>query len=606
MINYKNKIGGSRMALDTKVSILNINDILPNRFQPRIKFEEEKINELANSIRKYGVIQPIIVRNIGDKYEIIAGERRYKASVVAGLKEIPAIINNLDDEDSSEIALIENVQRENLTPIEEAISIKKILDMGGKKQEEVAEKLGMSQPSIANKLRLLNLDESVQEALLEKKISERHARSLLKIADKQKQKEMLDRIIKERLTVKRLDEEIQKVGKEKKETIKIPSFLPEIEEKENTNKETLEQDELKVLDIINEYYEKKNKKEEKNMNSNDPMNQFIKPTVPVENTLGQGDPNINIISPEPNQNVRNIQGGISTPVNPAMKPQEHIIESTVVGENSQNWINSQMGNTSNIPSPEPNQNINNIKEKTPMNVENAFASEIQMINPTVPIENIQPQINKNTMGNPLAQESTTSPAPEGRFFSVLPGKADMPSQKPEAPALSNANPVSTPISDTSIFESTPQMQSHQIPPTIPSPVQPNPAMQPQETEGDTDEGDGDLTLPLSALLEKDNFLNSLKETAEKPLVSEQIVSSEENINQIEENKAINKPTSTVPLQRENPIPSTVSPLSFQMREAINITRDTVDKIESLGVQVDTEEIDLPDCYEIIVRFIKEP
>ena len=167
------------MALDTKVSILNINDILPNRFQPRIKFGEEKINELAESIRKYGVIQPIIVRSIGDKYEIIAGERRYKASIMAGLREIPAIINNLDDKDSSEIALIENVQRENLTPIEEAISIKKILDMGGKTQEQIAEKLGMSQAGLANKLRLLNLEESVQEALLEKKISERHARSLV-------------------------------------------------------------------------------------------------------------------------------------------------------------------------------------------------------------------------------------------------------------------------------------------------------------------------------------------------------------------------------------------------------------------------------------------
>ena len=143
--------------MDNKeIRILNIDDILPNRFQPRIKFDEKAINELAESIKTYGVIQPIVVRKVSDKYEIIAGERRYKASVLAGKTTIPGIIVDLNDKDSAEIALIENIQRQNLTPIEEAISYKKILDMGYLTQVTLGEKLGKTQSTIANKLRLLN------------------------------------------------------------------------------------------------------------------------------------------------------------------------------------------------------------------------------------------------------------------------------------------------------------------------------------------------------------------------------------------------------------------------------------------------------------------
>ena len=159
---------------------LELDDILPNRFQPRFKFHEQAITELAESIKEHGVIQPILVRRLGDKYEIIAGERRYKASLLAGKRTIPAIIAEVNDKDSAEVALIENVQRQDLTPIEEAVSYRKILDMGYLTQEQLAEKLGKTQSTISNKLRLLNLDDEVQEALLDEKISERHARSLLK------------------------------------------------------------------------------------------------------------------------------------------------------------------------------------------------------------------------------------------------------------------------------------------------------------------------------------------------------------------------------------------------------------------------------------------
>lgn len=194
---------------DKIVNVL-VEDILPNRFQPRLAFDEKELNDLSESIVKYGVIQPIVLRQIGDKYEIIAGERRYKASVLAGLKTIPAIINNTDDNTSAEIALLENLQRKNLTVIEEAQSFKKLIDRGFT-QDEISTKLGVSQSSIANKIRLLNLPKKVQDALLYNKISERHARSLLSLNDSEKQIELLNRIINEKLTVRQTEEEISKI-----------------------------------------------------------------------------------------------------------------------------------------------------------------------------------------------------------------------------------------------------------------------------------------------------------------------------------------------------------------------------------------------------------
>ena len=196
------------MNLDKEVFELSMDDILPNRFQPREVFDEQALNELALSIREHGVIQPIIVRKIGDKYEIIAGERRFRASQIAGKKTIPALVRNIDDKESAKIALLENLQRKNLTSIEEARTYDTILKLDNMTQEELANNLGKSQSAVANKIRLLNLDESVQDALLKEQISERHARSLLNVPDKAKQKELLNKVIMNRMTVKQLDDEI--------------------------------------------------------------------------------------------------------------------------------------------------------------------------------------------------------------------------------------------------------------------------------------------------------------------------------------------------------------------------------------------------------------
>lgn len=202
------------MNREPLIQNVNIDLIIPNRFQPRLTFDEKTLNELAASIKEHGIIQPLVLRRLGDKFEIIAGERRYKAATLAGLTEVPAIISNIDDNKSAELALVENVQRKNLNSLEEAKSYKKILDKEGLTQEELAKKIGVSQSTVANKLRLLNLTMEAQDALMNEKISERHARSLLTVTDPKVQVDLLNRVINERLTVRQLDDEIKKLNGE--------------------------------------------------------------------------------------------------------------------------------------------------------------------------------------------------------------------------------------------------------------------------------------------------------------------------------------------------------------------------------------------------------
>ena len=216
------------MNTEEKIIQVPIEDIIPNRFQPRLAFDEEGLKELSKSIKQHGIIQPLVLRRLGDKYEIIAGERRYKASIMAGLRTVPAVISNIDDNQSAEIALVENIQRRNLTPIEEAKSYKNLLDRGYMTQEQLAEKMGVSQSSIANKLRLLNLAPEVQDALLQEKISERHARSLLSLP-KEEQAEWLKKIINKRLTVRQLDLEIKKQKGETVDDVPLVNPKPDLE-----------------------------------------------------------------------------------------------------------------------------------------------------------------------------------------------------------------------------------------------------------------------------------------------------------------------------------------------------------------------------------------
>ena len=227
------------MNFDTSVLQVPIEDIIPNRFQPRLVFNDASLNELANSIKEHGIIQPLVLRRLNDKYEIVAGERRYKAAKIAGLSSVPAVITLIDDRKSAEIAVAENVQREELSPIEEAKSYKAILDQGFMSDEQLAKKLGLPVSSVLSKLKLLELSPEVQNALMEGKISERHAKSLLALNDHDKEVQWLNKIIIERLNVRTLDELIKKenggetvmMDDDEKYTIaQIKEEKPEVEE----------------------------------------------------------------------------------------------------------------------------------------------------------------------------------------------------------------------------------------------------------------------------------------------------------------------------------------------------------------------------------------
>ena len=176
--------------------------IEPNREQPRKNFDEEALQELSDSIKQYGIIQPLVVKKNADYYEIIAGERRWRAAKMAGLKEVPVIIKEYTEQEIVEISLIENIQRENLNPIEEAIAYKRLLDEFHLKQEEVAKRVAKSRTTVTNSLRLLKLDEKVQQMVIEEKLTSGHVRALLAIEDKNAQYNIAKKVYDEKLNVR--------------------------------------------------------------------------------------------------------------------------------------------------------------------------------------------------------------------------------------------------------------------------------------------------------------------------------------------------------------------------------------------------------------------
>lgn len=214
--------------------MLKISDVEPDKTQPRTEFDEQALAELEASIREYGVLQPLLVRPVPDgTYLIVAGERRYRAARRAGLSEIPAIVRSLTDSEAAAIALIENLQREDLNAIEEALGIKRLMDEFGLTQEEAAEKLAKSRPAIANSLRLLNLPEEVTSLIKDGFISAGHGRTLLGIEDKSKILAAAERVAAENLSVRQTEQLVKLLNKEPKEktvkTKKRDQFYDEVE-----------------------------------------------------------------------------------------------------------------------------------------------------------------------------------------------------------------------------------------------------------------------------------------------------------------------------------------------------------------------------------------
>lgn len=234
----KTKIGiNSAPAVEEKPDkMVKITMVEPNRDQPRHKFDEAALNELADSIKQYGIISPIIVQDRKDHYEIIAGERRWRAAKIAGLKEVPVIIKNFTEQEIVEISLIENIQRENLNPIEEALAYKRLLTEFNLKQEEVAERVSKSRTAVTNSMRLLKLADEVQQMIIDEKITTGHARALITIEDTEKQIEIAKKVVDEKLSVRDIEKLVKDLNKPKKEKkaakqIKNEFIYQDIEEK---------------------------------------------------------------------------------------------------------------------------------------------------------------------------------------------------------------------------------------------------------------------------------------------------------------------------------------------------------------------------------------
>ena len=195
---------------------VDINKVEPNKLQPRKNFDEDKLQELADNIKIHGIVNPIIVQDRKGYYEIIGGERRWRAARIAGFKKVPVIIMNLSEQEFVEISLIDNIQREQLNPIEEAMAFARLIDEFNLKQDEVAERVSKSRTTITNALRLLKLDKRVQDIIVDDKLSTGHARAMLAIADPDKQYEFAERAFDEKMSVRDVEREVKKLLNDKK------------------------------------------------------------------------------------------------------------------------------------------------------------------------------------------------------------------------------------------------------------------------------------------------------------------------------------------------------------------------------------------------------
>ena len=221
---------------NNKEVFINISLVEPNRNQPRKEFDKEALSELAASIKQYGILQPIMVQKNGDMYEIIAGERRWRAAKEAGLKEVPVIVRDYDKQKIMEISIIENIQRENLNPIEEAMAYQCLMEEYGLKHDELADKVSKNRSTITNSMRLLRLSENIQQMIIDGKISTGHAKVLLSVENKEEQEKIAAELVSRSLSVRELEKLVKKYikprkKKENKETTDYSLFYKEYEDK---------------------------------------------------------------------------------------------------------------------------------------------------------------------------------------------------------------------------------------------------------------------------------------------------------------------------------------------------------------------------------------
>lgn len=562
------------MEIEREVLTLNLDDVLPNRFQPRIKFNEQNILELAESIKEHGVIQPIVVRKIGDKYEIIAGERRYKASVLAGKTTIPAIVTNLDDKNSAEIALIENVQRQDLTPIEEAVSYKKILDMGYLNQATLAEKLGKTQSTIANKLRLLNLDDEVQEALLEEKISERHARSLLKL-NPQDQIKMLNRILTERLTVRKTDDEIVKMLQG-----------GEIEETQEPSNDTTE-----IKEII-------------------PSEDLSYTEIPEQIEILDFSDSMPIGGQKMDEEIKNELNIPTAPIIEEIQPSEPITE---IGSTEETKINPGFMDVEKIRS----QARDIFQSQPSVEIQREIEPEPAVVVDPIPVTPIEAQ------EVPLTDEES-SPSGGNRFFTMFNRQeeennpnyvSDIESKEvnmggitPQTSSVFNFNPFEQSVKEEPAIELA-TIEDKQIPSFIDQ----------VPSVGESTHGIDDFMQPVTpyTLTDDQEFTHTETPTVNvgteqsENIISQEVSSEEPEEIPVSYNEFTSEVVRPVPLEDTmnsmNPQAVIVEPekqVTADLKTVINTIRTCAKTIEDYGYTVDTEELDFENSYQVTFKIDK--
>ncbi len=577
------------MNMEKNILEIPIEDILPNRFQPRLSFNEEGINELADSIKQHGIIQPLVVRKLGDKYEIIAGERRYKAATMAGLAKVPAVISDIDDNKSAEVALVENIQRRNLTAIEEAKSYKNLLDRGYLTQEQLASKMGVSQSAIANKLRLLNLDEEVQDALLNEKISERHARALLSL-DKEEQKVWLKRIIDERLTVRQLDMELKKAQEsDGGDDIKLVNINPNIDEIVSNAEDIIVERPLHDVAsmLIPEGGQPVEEKKEETPEPVKNPNKFF-------NFLEDEQANMNVMDPV------DIDAFTSTP-NLEMVNEPKELESSETSPNSAN-LDSNLNSENNIPS------IDSIFNESPI-----------LENPVETLEDIDGEQNSitNELETPILENEANMEDLENAVNEIV---SDSNNEPVETPILENttstetSNPENNNIENMPLNEVNNSIEEDSKPIT---PIEPEPILESSEANQIVEE----IPTELNQNLENESIKSAEEE--QKPFKSIFFTNDDDDTSDntiVEKEPIVNNTIEEVEPVVEEPLVDpldsivTLEPDYEQKQEelagrdlktAINIVRDTVDNLENRGFNVECEEADLEDIYHITIKINKD-
>lgn len=570
--------------MENEIYHLKLEEIIPNIYQHREVLDEVSLNELTQSIKQHGVIQPIIVRKKDDKYEIIDGERRYKAAVKAGLSKIPVIVRNYNDNECIRISLVDNLQREDYSPIEEAKMYKKIIENEGMTQEELANNIGKSQSAVANKLRLLNLPFEVQDALLKQEISERHARSLLTVKDTQKQIYLLKKIIEKRMTVRELDSEIKNMSN---------MFIPEEFKNNNVIDNQLYND--------NESYVTTNNVLN---NQQDARNNFI----------NNGFVNNTIMDISENESIKE-NDMVIPQIDPFVPPINDLSEFNIPFNDNQN---NNM-NTFNIGDYSNNMFINTMEENKENN--NPFLTSDSYMPP------LSEMNNKNT-GNP---------------FSNIRMNSSKYNNSP-SPFFTENNNINQEVNNNDATFNN-QVDNYNLPPLNNEPIVnnnintnnsfiPNNIMQTGLNENINYSDVKDNMMPYNVQEEKqiikevsnnfENNENEFEDNAPSFNIDDYMLPGVENETNNLENNTLNETSGDInnfnvvdnqvnteekeyKYVEEHPNYESVdNPKGVEsIDDVINLLRATLDKIKNGKLKVDTQEIDFDDLYQITIKIDKK-